>query len=309
MKKLIYLVAIIFFAGPAFAQNELLDKALDKAIKQGVEIESLKKLLQANSDTLQQLIEKNNRLQDTIKKLKTDLASLDGFRKGKNKMDSLLKQKTDSISLLTISLAEAKKSLTAEKQNGDQKARDESDKAKKEILTSIADRYKNKSFDDLLKSSTRQSVQADLPFVENSKEIKQMLIDAEKYFIIEDLVYIKLDPAKIESNRNLLGQIKYESTMLTDLKKILGKYQTFNNGLKETIDRVLALDNAEKVAGMSKEIQKKKLNKVLAEVSYYLFTYDFKFSDYPYLGNILLELIKRKQENSDADISDLLKQL
>ena len=39
------------------------------------------------------------------------------------------------------------------------------------------------------------------------------------------------------------------------------------------------------------------------------FNYDFKFNDFPYLSDIVLEIFKRKQPNPDADISDLLQKL
>jgi hypothetical protein len=48
---------------------------------------------------------------------------------------------------------------------------------------------------------------------------------------------------------------------------------------------------------------------VLSEISVYIFNYDFNFTYYPYLSNIVLEIIKRKQPDADADISDLLNAL
>ena len=47
----------------------------------------------------------------------------------------------------------------------------------------------------------------------------------------------------------------------------------------------------------------------MAEISYYIFNYDFNFMDYPYLSVVVLEIIKRKAPNPDAKISDLLQQL
>ena len=63
------------------------------------------------------------------------------------------------------------------------------------------------------------------------------------------------------------------------------------------------------VKGMDDEIIKSKLNKILSELSTFIFGYNFNFVDYPYLTDIVLEIIKRKQPNPDADINDLLEKI
>jgi len=93
--------------------------------------------------------------------------------------------------------------------------------------------------------------------------------------------------------------------LLDGLKKNLKNYQAFTDGLKESIKKIIELDKNQAVSGMSEDIQKSKLN----EISQYIFDYDFNLIDYPYLSNIVLEIIKDKQSNPDADISDLLKNL
>ena len=57
------------------------------------------------------------------------------------------------------------------------------------------------------------------------------------------------------------------------------------------------------------KIVKSKLNKIISELSNFIFVYNFNFIDYPHLSEIVLEIIKRKQPNPDADISDLLKKI
>jgi hypothetical protein len=106
-----------------------------------------------------------------------------------------------------------------------------------------------------------------------------------------------------------LNQIQRESVLLVKLKDNLEKYQTFNDGLKEMIENIIALDGKEKVAGMSEEIKNMKFNKILSEISLYMFNYDFNLKDYPFLSDIMLEIIKLKQPNPDADLSGLLKKI
>lgn len=305
MKRIVIVTFIMCAFNPAFAQNDL----IDRIAKQAVEIDSLKKVVKAEMDNNQQLSKENHNLQDTLKKLNSDLAKLEEFRTEKKNINSLLRQKTDSIVLLKADISEKDKQIATEKQIFLQKTREEYEKGKNEILATVVNNYKSKSFDELLKSSTKQSAQRDLQLVENPTEVKQIMSDIEKYFSAKELLDTKPDAVQIKSVQNQLGQIKRESALLSKLKEMIGNYQTFTTGLKGTIEKIMVLDNTEAVSGMSKEIQKKKFDKILAEVSSYIFNYDFNFSDYPYLSDIFLELIKRKQPNADADISDLLKKL
>lgn len=305
MKRIVIVTFIMCAFSPAFTQNDL----IDRVTKQAVEIDSLKKIVKAEVDNKQQLARDNYNLQDTIKRLKSELANLEEFRKKKKSIDTLLRQKTDSIVLLKAYISEKDKQIVAEKDICVQKSSEEYEKGKNEILSSILNNYKNKSFEELLKSSSKQSAQRDLKLVENTPEVKQILSDIEKYYSAKDLLNTKVDAVQIKNFQIQLGQIKRESALLNKLNEMIGNYQNFNDGLKETMEKIIALDNREAVSGMSKEVQKKKFDKILAEVSSYIFNYDFNFSEYPYLSDIFLELLKRKQPNPDADITDLLKKL
>jgi hypothetical protein len=305
MIKLITVMVMCCSFSSAFAQKEL----IDRLEKQAVEIDSLKKAVKTEIDSRQKFAMENSKLIDTLKMLKSDLSKLEEFRLGKKKIDTLLGQKSDSIVLLKVTIAEKDNQITAEKQKGEQKEQEKYDAGKNEILAMIANSYKSKSFDELLKSSTKESAQRDLLLFQNQAEIKQILSDIENYFNAKELLDAKLDIVQIKNVQNQLGQIKQKSTVLANLKEIIGNYQTFNDGLKETIGKIKTLDNAEEVSKLSKEVQKKKFDKILAELSSYIFNYDFNFSDYPYLSDIFLEIIKRKQPNPDADILDLLNKL
>ena len=305
MKRIVIVTVIICAFSPAYAQNDL----IDKITKQAVEIDSLKKVVKAEMDNNQEQIKKYQSIQDTLRKLRLDLAKLEEFKTKKKNIDSLLWQKTDSIVLLKNEISEKEKQGKTEKLKSEKQERDEYERGKNEILITILSSYKNRTFDELLKSSTKESAHINLSLAENTPDVKLILSDIEKYFIAKEMLDLKLDAVQTKSHQIQLVQIKRESSLLNKLKEIISNYQTFNNGLKETIEKIIALDNSEAVSGMGKEIQRKKFDKILAEVSSYIFNYDFNFSDYPYLSEILLELIKRKQPNADADISDLLNKL
>ncbi|HQV85236.1 MAG: hypothetical protein IPH89_00195 [Bacteroidetes bacterium] len=307
MKKVVFIILILCEFSSAFAQNQ--NDFVDRFSKQVIEIDSLKKIVKAEKDSTQQQRKLNHTLQDTLRRLRSDLASLEEFKKEKKNIDSLLRQKADSITSLQKEISEKDNQITAENQKSEKKAREENEKGKNEILTTIVNSYKNKSFEELLKSPTKQSAQRDAELIKNSTELKQILADVEKYFSAKELLDVKLDAVQIKSHQIQLEQIKRESALLSKLKETIGNYQVFNEGLKETLGKIVVLDKAEAVSGMSKEIQRKKFDKILAEISAYIFNYDFNFSNYPYLSDIFLEIIKRKQPNPDADISDLLKRL
>lgn len=290
----------------AFAQKDIIVERLEK---QAVEIDSLKKLIKAEMDNSKLLRNENNSLQDSLKKLRYDLSNFEVFINGKKNLDSILRQKTDSIFLLQARISERDKQIIIEKQTAELKAKEENEKGKNEILINIINGYKSHSFDVLLKSSTKQSVEQDLQLCQGIPEVRLILSDMQKIFIAKEILDFKPEESQIKSQQIELGQIKRESVILGKLKEILSNYQTFNGGLKEIIGKIVALDNVETVFKQPKEIQKKKYDKILAEISSYIFNYDFNFSDYPYLTDIILEIIKRKLPNADADISDLLKKL
>lgn len=290
----------------AFAQKDII---VDRLEKQAVEIDSLKKLIKAEMDNSKLLRNQNISLQDSLKKLRYDFANFEVFIDAKKNLDSILRQKTDSIFLLQAGISERDKQIIIEKQTAEQKAKEENEKGKNEILTIIINGYKSQSFDVLLKSSTKQIVEQDLHLCQGIPEVRQILSDMQKIFNAKELLYFKPEVSQIKSQQIELSQIKRESVVLGKLKEIISNYQTVNDGLKEAVERIIELDKREAVSGMSNEIRKRKLDKILPEFSSYIFNYDFNFSDYPYLSDIILEIIKRKQPNPDADISDLLKKL
>lgn len=289
----------------AFAQKDLIDRIEQQAI----EIDSLRKLVKSEIDSRQIARNENSKLRDTLNKLRFELANLEEIRKSKKNIDSMIRQKSDSIALLKAGITDKDKLLAKEKQKAEQKVKEEYEKGKNEILTIIINKYKIQSFDELLKSSSKQSIVQDLLLCQSVPEINQILSDIQKYFNAKELLDVQLDAAQLKNQQLQLGQIKRESVVLGKLKEIISNYQSFNDGFKETVERIISLDKREVVSGMSNDIQKKKFDKILAELSSYIFNYDFNFSDYPYLADILLEIIKRKQPNADADIADLLKKL
>lgn len=305
MRIIIIVTIILSVIGSSYAQNDL----VDRVIKQGITIDSLNKVNTNYSRLNNENQTKLQNLQETIRVLNSDLSALSTFKVERTNIQAQLKLKSDSLALLKSQLSEKEKELLTEKQSTIQKVNEAREDGRKEIVTRVLIYYTDKSFDELIKSTTQKSIIKDRLIIRGNKEIEPLLYDLEKYLNIKELLEEKFDAPRIENAQKELNQIERQSLLLDKLLNGLENYQIFNDGLKETLNKIISLDGQELVSGMPEEIQKMKLNKIMVEISYYIFNYDFSFLDYPYLSDVVMEIIKRKVPNPDKNISDLLQQL
>ncbi|NLO69349.1 MAG: hypothetical protein GX102_00015 [Porphyromonadaceae bacterium] len=303
INKIIIIILIVCSVSSAYSQD-----CLDRVARQAVMIDSLQKANNQSNHLITILQTTQMALSDTIKSLRFDLSSLVNIQLQKDSIDAQLKTKSDSIVLLLNQLSDKDQQIASARQQGDQKARAEYERGKSDGLGIIILSYK-KPFDDLIKFSSKESVQRDIQLLGNNQELTPFLDDLQLYFNAIEFLAMKFDVDQIKNAQAQLNQIKQNSVMLDKLKGTISNYQTFNDGLKETLNKIVTLDQRESVAGMGHEIQNLKFNKILYELSGYIFNYDFNFLDYPYLSEIVLEIIKRKQPNPDADVADLLNKL
>ena len=304
----------------AYAQ----DCVADKIAKQAVEIDSLKKANKTvviKNDSLRKTILANEvsnkqlslnhqvsekKYRDTIIGLKKELSKLEKYNSEKKGIETTLEAKRDSIVLLKkqINQKDNENKIITEKSKTDAAA--EKENGKNEVLNQLINTYKNKSFDDLIYSSSITSLQRDKQLIGNNTDVKQIIIDLETYFNAEKLLSNKFNISQVKNVVSQVALIKQKSKLVTTLKDNLDNFKTFNDDLNTSIQNIIAIDKKEIVKGMDGQIIKSKLNKILSELSKYIFDSNFNFVDYPYLSDIVLEIIKRKQPNPDADISDLL---
>jgi hypothetical protein len=199
--------------------------------------------------------------------------------------------------------------IAAEKRIGEQKAK-EKDVISEQIagiLKLTVGSYQNKTFDDLITSSTQLSVVRDMQLAGDHAEVKTILTDLGKYFDAKKTLAQKFDPAQISRAQSLLNQINRQSDLIGNLKKDVEYYKFFYDALKKTIEEIVDLDGREK-AGNDAEFQRIRFGKIMAILANYLYDYD-GYVNYPYLSDIVLEINKRKKANADADIKDLLEKL
>jgi hypothetical protein len=303
--RIIITILILCGIGSAYAQKDLINKVTEQA----VEIDSLMKV----SKNYKQSDNKNRakllRNQDTINVMKSELSEFENVKAEKNNLEKQLKLKSDSLTILKSNLLDKDNQLTTQSQINKQEVREASEASKSEIIKIIVAFYNSKPFDDLLQSSSEQSIRNDRKIIGNTSDIDPLLSDLKKCLSARKLLESKFDEAKFKYTQIQLNQIKRESESLSSLINTIENYQTYNEGLKGAIAEIIGLDGRESVIGMPKEIQNEKFNKIIVEISDYIFNYEFNFLDYPYLSDVVLEIIKRKAPNPDADISDLAQKL
>lgn len=312
MKKAIVLFIMLFGLGNAYAQ----DGVADKIAKQAVEIDSLKKVIKIfmfKNDSLKNVIlnyqvsEKKNL--DANDELKKELSKLEKYKTEKKAIETKLEVKSDSIVLLKNKIIQIENEIKSTIEKGKKDAAAEKENGKNEILNKLLNTYKNKSFDELIKSSSITSILRDKQLIGNNTDVKQIITDLETYYTAEILLSNKFNALQVKDAISQVTLIKQQSKLVTTLKDNLDNFKTFNEGLNAAIQNIIAIDKKEFVKGMSEQVIKSKLNKILSELSKFIFDYNFNFVDYPYLSDIVLEIIKQKQPNPDANISDLLKKI
>jgi len=244
------------------------------------------------------------------KKIKTLESTVAELNKNKIKVErDNLQAKCDSLILKVTELnnliSTKDKQIAQEKELGQQKSIQEKEKGKSEILNQIIQTY-NKPLDELIINTTLKSVERDMSIVGDKTVVKQKLLNLQKYFNSEQVLNEKYSEQKVENAITQLKSIEQTELMLK-LSDKLSKYKLCNDGLKTTIDKILEIDK--KFVANDEYTQKTKLNDVLAEIAWYFRNYRFNFIDYPYLSEVVLEIIKLKQKDANTDIAILKEKL
>jgi len=318
MKKIIVLALLICGVNTAYSQTDsLFLKSYDQKI---LENSKLKNDLQTEKQNFFKLSDAyykdtlalKKQIKDLLNEVSSEKQKVSDLNKNKIKEErDNLQTKVESldtvISKQKQTIADKDKQITNEKANAKTTADNAKNDGKSEALASIVNSYKNRPFDDFIKSSTKESVARDMQLVDNNPEVKPVLNDLQIYFNASELLSEKFDANQIKNAQTQLSQIKRESKRLDALKDDVEFYQDFNNALKETVSKLVNLDKRNSANGDS-EIQKLKFNDIVTILTDYMYNY-YDYAKYPYLSDRVLEIIKRKQPNADADVTDLLKKL
>ncbi|TDD99389.1 hypothetical protein [Flavobacterium cellulosilyticum] len=301
MKIKITIVFVLFNLFSVFSQQDLI-KELGK---QAVIIDSLKKVTKTEKENCRIQNETLKHKNDSIKILKLTLSKLEKFKTEKGKVDNLLKQKNDSIILLKNQKTELSQKISQERMICEQKKLDEKEKAKSEILTKIINTYRGKNFDDLIILSNKFSVERDFQLIGENNALTQIFIDLKKYFEAKSLLDQPFDAEKAKKTQNELFTIKQQSVFLDKLKDQIENYQLIDKMFKDCIAKINSIDKNGSNISDDEIIKKQKLNKILNEISDYIYNSDIN-SYYPYLSDRAFQIIKIKFPNPDQDISKLI---
>lgn len=303
--RIIITILILCGINSTYGQQDLIDTLAEQAVK----IDSLKKVVEKYKQSDNENQTKLLKLQDTINVLKSDLSEFENVRDDKNNLEKQLKLTIDSLIILKSNLLDKDNQLTTQIKSNKEEVLEAREASRNKVITSVVAYYTTTSFDDLIEFSTEQSVRNDRKIIGNKPDLESLLSDIENSLSARKLLEIKFDASKVKNAEIQLNQIKRESKSLVKLINTLNNYQIYNDGLKKTIAEIKNLDGRESVMGMPREIQNKKFNKIIIELSDYIYTYDFNFIEYPYLSEVLFEVIKLKAGNPDADILDLEQKL
>ena len=277
--------------------------------KQALKIDSLikeHKKIMGKNDSLQNIDSINNQHVNSLRKDSIELKKV----QSKYKADSTsIVVKNDSINLLKTQIKQKDKALNTCQETSTKSAATEKENGKKEVLNQLINTYQNKDFDELINSSSITSLKRDKQLIGHNTDIKQIIADLETYFNALNLLTIKFNTLEVNDAITKVNLIKKTSKLVATLKDNLGNFKTVNENLNITIQNIVSIDKKEFVKSMGDQVVKLKLNKILGELSRFIFYYNFNFVDYPYLSDIVLEIIKRKRPNPDADISDLLNKI
>ena len=321
MKKIIVVLLIMFGVSNAYTQDlikeiQKLTLANDSLQKQVIKPlnDSILKLNSAHSNEIAKLNEQLKALEseksELNKKIKTLESSVAELNKNKIKVErDNLQAKCDSlitkVKELENLISVKDKQIAQEKELGQQKSIQEKENGKSEILNLIIQTY-NKPLDELIINTNIKSVERDMSIVGDKSIVQQKLLSLQQYFNSEQVLNEKYSEQRVENALTQLKSIEQTELVLKLIDK-LSKYKLCNDGLKSTIDKILEIDK--KFVANDEYTQKTKLNDVLAEIAWYFRNYRFNLIDYPYLSEIVLEIIKLKQKDANTDIATFKEKL
>jgi hypothetical protein len=321
MKKIIVVLLIMFGVSNAYTQdlikeiqkltlaNDSLQKQVIKPLNDSIlklnsahsyEIAILKEQLEALENEKSELNKKIKTLESTVAELNKNKIKVERDNL-QAKCDSLITKVKELENLISVK----DKQIAQEKELGQQKSIQEKEKGKSEILNLIIQTY-NKPLDELIINTNIKSVERDMSIVGDKTVVQQKLLSLQKYYNSEQVLNEKYSEQRVENALTQLKSIEQTELVLKLIDK-LSKYKLCNDGLKTTIDKILEIDK--KFVANDEYTQKTKLNDVLAEIAWYFRNYRFNFIDYPYLSEVVLEIIKLKQNDANTDIAILKEKL
>lgn len=248
-------------------------------------------------------------LQKSIAILKKDSTKMQKYRNQKLDYEKNLQKREAEINDLNAIILERNEALS-------QVERDKKENfinGKREVLGRVKLLYQQ-NLDSLITMTTRESVSRDLDLLLRYKretndgavlEVLETLLD---YFDAQKLLWERFQKEKVQAAKIKLESFSVKSEKSQILVQTLSRYEAINSGLREALLKIKEYD--EKNTANSYSIHQRKLKEfIIPEISDFIFNYDFQFKDYPFLTENIMKVIKIKQGDSNADITELIDDL
>ncbi|MEZ5013573.1 MAG: hypothetical protein R2794_04715 [Chitinophagales bacterium] len=318
MKRILFLLVWVFTLTDCFAQedNSLIDRYDKKVEENAVLKNDLEISQQKYTELLKKYsldtIELNKKINNLMYELLQARKKAEEFEKSKIKDErDALRIKADSLDTIVsrqkIIIGHMKDQIKNEEDSFVVEVKDAKKEGYNDALTKLKETYRTKTFDDLVLISTNESVTRDMNLLKDDSETFNVLKDLQTYFTALHLLSIKYDQIQVENSLINLNNIKSNSELLKILMENLTLYKDFSVDLKRSVQQIVDFDS-KNVTGGNKEVQIMKFNQIIDILALYIYNY-YDYNNYPYLSNIIIEIIKRKRQQADSDISDLLDKL
>lgn len=251
----------------------------------------------------------NQTLLELRKRISNDSAQLAEWKDSdlvlKNKdLEGQISNLTDEINSLISKINKNELSLI----NLTNQMVQKSDSAKKagieQVYNLILSEYKYESFDLFVSTYTLKKVNRDIDVIKTIGLIPPIMNDLMSYFEVKSLFDLKYQLNSVNSGLEKLDQINVKSVYIDSIREKLEDYEKNSTELNEVVSELITLDDNTVSVG-NKNAADVKFNIILSKLSNYMYNYT-NYVYYPYLKNKVDEIIRRKRDNSDADISDLL---
>ncbi len=253
---------------------------------------------------VQKLSVEKDSLQKVLLRMKTEYAKESEFQlKRAAAFDTDLKAKTDELA--TAHTKNTRDRVTYETECS-QREQERYKSGKQYIINAMIDVYASYSLDELIEKTGPEIIELQSSIVGPSfettgKKIKHI----QKYYGGKKLLEEKYSGEKIASCINQLKSIP-ESSLTKELIDVLGKYKFYNDELKATLKGIMEIDKKEisfdRVTGDMKN------GKIMVIMARYIYNWS-NFRKYPYISNVVFNIIQQKVKDPDADISAIYAQL
>jgi DNA repair exonuclease SbcCD ATPase subunit len=171
------------------------------------------------------------------------------------------------------------------------------------IRNQLMDFY-NKPFEELVGITSLNTIQRDLKILENEpiqKKLKSIQIYHESKLALSEK-YNEIRVKEILDQLNSLEKNEANKKLIEHLVS----YKYRNQFLQEALAEIIKVDLEEGERENNKLIRPIKFEKVISPLTAYFDAYKTNFFEYPYLNDIIVEIIQKKENNVDADLNYLL---